>query len=296
MKSNIDTFLNYITVEKGFSGNTLMAYRNDLYSLLDHIQPFASSWEHVTEKILNEFGSNLQERGYSATTRARKTAATKSFFGFLLKEGIITNNPALEISSPKVGRTLPNVLSQTEIELLLNIEINSSPESKRDAAMFELIYATGMRVSEMINLNVGDVDINSGTVRCKGKGNKERIIPIHLDAIDKIHDYISDGIPKLIKTVDPLNPLFLNKRGERLTRQGFWLLLKAAAVKAGIDKPITPHILRHSFATHMLQGGASLRQVQEFLGHTSITSTQLYTHLSNEQVKKEYENAHPRGQ
>jgi integrase/recombinase XerD len=296
MKSIIDTFLEYITVERGFSGNTLMAYRNDLYSLLENVQFSASSWKDVTEQILNDFTANLEQRDYSPNTRARKTAAVKSFFGFMLREGILSSNPAKDIVSPKVGRMLPKVLSQAEIELLLNTEINTSPKGKRDAAMFELIYATGMRVSEMINLNVTDVDINYGTVKCKGKGNKERIIPIHSEAADKINDYISHGLPQLTTDVTIATPLFLNKMGERLTRQGFWLILKAAAIKAGIKKPITPHVLRHSFATHMLQGGASLRQVQEFLGHSSIASTQLYTHLSNEQVKREYENAHPHGQ
>ena len=297
MKQQIDTYLNHLAVERGFSGNTIMAYRNDLYSLLKDLESKnLSDWKSVTTDHLLKFVLLLQEKGYSETTRARKTAAVRSYFAFLVDDRLIENSPAAELSSPKIGRSLPTALSEEEVIRVLEAPMAvDTPESRRDKAMLELLYATGMRVTELVSLRVNDVNLSGGFVRCIGKGNKERLIPFHEQALDALAFYIEEGRGSFLNG-NPKEPaLFLNRRGEQLTRQGFWLILKEYARKAGITSPVTPHTLRHSFATHMLRGGASLRQVQEFLGHASIASTQIYTHLTDDHLREQFEEAHPRG-
>ena len=297
MKQQIDTYLNHLAVERGFSGNTIMAYRNDLYSLLKDLESKnLSDWKSVTTDHLLKFVLLLQEKGYSETTRARKTAAVRSYFAFLVDDRLIENSPAAELSSPKIGRSLPTALSEEEVTRVLEAPMAvDTPESRRDKAMLELLYATGMRVTELVSLRVNDVNLSGGFVRCIGKGNKERLIPFHEQALDALAFYIEEGRDSFLNG-NPKEPaLFLNRRGEQLTRQGFWLILKEYARKAGITSPVTPHTLRHSFATHMLRGGASLRQVQEFLGHASIASTQIYTHLTDDHLREQFEEAHPRG-
>jgi len=298
MREQVDAFLNHLAVERGFSGNTIMAYRNDLYSLADYLggEPSVIGWSDVSADTLSGFVMQLQDRGYSNTTRARKTAAMKSFFTFLVSEGGVTRSPAQEIVSPKVGRSLPKTLTEEEVERLLEAPRQlRTPDALRDAAMLELLYATGMRVSELTGLDLADVSLTAGHVRCRGKGARERLIPLHEGAVAVIDHYARAGRPALLQPNSHEQALFLNRRGERLTRQGFWLILKQYAELVVTGIPVTPHTLRHSFATHLLQGGASLRQVQEFLGHASIASTQVYTHLSNEHIQLEYERAHPRG-
>ena len=297
MKQQIDAYLNHLAVERGFSGNTIMAYRNDLYSLQQHLESKGQSdWRRINGDHLADFVLTLQEKGYSETTRARKTAAVRSFFAFLVDDRHIENSPAVELSSPKIGRSLPNALTEDEIERLLEAPMAvDTPESRRDKAMLELLYATGMRVTELVSLKVGDVNLSGGYVRCIGKGNKERLIPFHEQAMDALEFYIDEGRESFLDRNSREQALFLNRRGEQLTRQGFWLILKEYARKAGIKSPVTPHTLRHSFATHMLRGGASLRQVQEFLGHASIASTQIYTHLTDDHLREQFEEAHPRG-
>ena len=297
MKQQIDAYLNHLAVERGFSGNTIMAYRNDLYSLLKDLESKShSDWRAVTTDHLSAFVLLLQEKGYSETTRARKTAAVRSFFSFLVDDHVIENSPAAELSSPKIGRSLPTALTEDEVVLLLDAPMAvDTPESRRDKAMLELLYATGMRVTELVSLKVSDVNLSGGFVRCIGKGNKERLIPFHEQAMDALAFYIEEGRDSFLNS-NPREPaLFLNRRGDQLTRQGFWLILKEYARKAGITSQVTPHTLRHSFATHMLRGGASLRQVQEFLGHASIASTQIYTHLTDDHLREQFEEAHPRG-
>ena len=225
---------------------------------------------------------------------ARKIAAVKSFFDFMVNDGALRNDPTENLSSPKVGKSLPKPLSVAEVEALLSAPVKlSSPEAKRDVAMLELLYACGMRVSELVSLNTVDVNLDAGFVRCLGKGSKERIIPIHQRAAQSIKEYMVAVRPLLLRDEED-DALFLNRRGERLTRQGFWLILKNHAKAAGIKREVTPHTLRHSFATHILSGGADLRAVQELLGHASISSTQIYTHLTSEHVRQAYEKAHPR--
>ena len=300
MKQDIDNFLNYLAVEKGFSTNTLAAYRNDLYQLVSFVENEATkqgsvpSWAGFGRQGMLSYMLNLKERNYAATTIARKVAAARSFFGFLKAEGIIKADPTENMSSPSVGKSLPKPISISQVRSLLDQPAKSNTlEARRDKAMLELLYASGMRISELVSLNLGDVDTAGGYVRCFGKGHKERLVPIYEQAAKSVKEYTEETRPKLAHKKDE-TALFLNPRGERLTRQGFWQKLKEYAKAAGLDTQISPHTLRHSFATHMLSGGADLRVVQELLGHANIATTQVYTHLTSEHVRRTYEKSHPR--
>jgi len=237
----------------------------------------------------------LKERGYVPTTMARKIAAGRSFFNFLVSEGTIKTNPTENLESLSVGKALPKPIPINQVRLLLEQPAKLfTSEARRDRAMLELLYASGMRISELVALNMGDVNLEGDYfVRCFGKGRKERIIPLYEQVINAIKEYIEKERPKLLRGKKD-NALFLNARGERLTRQGFWQKLKEYAKTAGLDDKISPHTLRHSFATHMLNGGADLRSVQELLGHANISTTQVYTHLTTEHVRKTYDKSHPR--
>jgi len=300
VKEDIERFLTYLSVEKGFSGNTVAAYRNDLSQLASFVEEAAAkrglipSWANFGRQGMLSYLLNLKERGYVATTQARKVAAAKSFFGFMVAEGKLTDNPTQDMHAPSVGRQLPKPISHPQAMRLLEQPAKlSTPEAKRDRAMLELLYASGMRVSELVSLNMGDVDTKDGYVRCFGKGNKERLVPIAPRAVSAVEEYVEEARSHLAPG-DEERALFLNRRGERLTRQGFWQILKGYAKAAELDAEITPHTLRHSFATHMLSGGADLRTVQEFLGHANISTTQIYTHLTTEHVRRTYEKSHPR--
>jgi len=300
MRQEIQSFLNHLSIEKGFSPNTTDAYRNDLSQLADFVEELAMvqgydpQWSAVDRNLLISYILNLKERNYAPATVARKLAAVKSFFDFLVAEGALRSDPTENLSSPKVGKSLPKPLSAAEVEALLEEPAKlSSPEAKRDRAMLELLYAGGMRVSELASMNTSDLNLGAGFVRCFGKGAKERIIPIHRGAVEALEEYLTGARPSLLRNKED-EALFLNRRGERLTRQGFWLILKDYAKAAGIKREVSPHTLRHSFATHMLSGGADLRAVQELLGHANISSTQVYTHLTSEHVRQVYEKAHPR--
>jgi integrase/recombinase XerD len=239
---------------------------------------------------------SLKEKAYAATTKARKVAAARSFFTFMTDEGMIKTNPMENVDSPKVGKALPKPISISQVRRLLEEPAKkSTPEAIRDKAMLELLYASGMRVSEIVALNLGDVDTEGGSVRCFGKGSKERIIPIAPSAAATVKKYLKEARPELLDNDNVgERALFLNRRGERLTRQGFWQILKGYVKSAGMETQITPHTLRHSFATHMLSGGADLRSVQELLGHVNISTTQVYTQLTKEHVRRTYEESHPR--
>ena len=300
MREEINSFLNYLAVEKGFSENTLAAYQNDLHQLASFAeeeatkQGFMPSWADLGRQGILSYLLNLKERNYAATTVARKVAAAKSFFGFMLAEGIIKANPTENLSSPAVGKSLPKPISISQVRQLLDQPARlSTPEAKRDQAMLQLLYASGMRISELVSLNLGDVDIEGGYVRCFGKGHKERVIPIHEQAALAVKEYAENTRPQLLRNKNE-TALFLNPRGDRLTRQGFWQKMKEYAKSANLDTKISPHTLRHSFATHMLSGGADLRAVQELLGHANISTTQVYTHLTSEHVRRTYEKSHPR--
>ena len=300
MKEDIENFLNYLKVEKGFSENTEMAYRNDLNQLVTFVEQEAAkhgsapSWADFGRQGMLSFILDLKEKTLAATTIARRVAAAKSFFTFLKDEGKISDNPTRDVPSPKIGKSLPKPVSIAQVRQLLEQPAKlETPEAKRDRAMLELLYASGMRVSELVSLDVNDIDVDGGYVRCFGKGHKERMIPIYPQATQLVKEYIEQVHDGIARSPDE-KALFLNLRGDRLTRQGFWQILKGYAKAAGLDAEITPHTLRHSFATHMLNGGADLRSVQELLGHANISTTQIYTHLTSEHVRRTYEKAHPR--
>ena len=257
MRENVDSFLHFMAVERGVSPNTVSAYRNDLYQLVEYLKDRGcSGWAEVDDRLVTDYLRKLHELGYSETTRARKVASAKSLFGFLLEEGVVRSDPTENLSSPRLGRSLPEALSVEDVGALLESAVNGGTrESRRDHAMLELLYATGMRVSELVSLNVDDVSLDQGTVRCFGKGSKERMIPMHEQCVEALRKYM-DTARALFAGKRRSAAMFLNSRGDRLTRQGFWLILKGHAKRAGVTGKITPHTLRHSFATHLLMGGA----------------------------------------
>jgi integrase/recombinase XerD len=300
MRKSLSEFLVFLAVEKGASANTIAAYKNDLQQLADYIGPREGSngWHTLSRSDIQDFILDLKQRGYTETSVARKVAAVRSFFSFLAAEGHLANNPTEGLTSPRVGKTLPKAITPNEVdELLEQPARRSTPEARRDRAMLELLYATGMRVTELVSLDITNLNLDPRApyVKCVGKGAKERSIPIHDHALEALNAYLEDGRPLLLRAHGE-EALFLNRRGERLTRQGFWLILKGYARSANLSKDITPHTLRHSFATHMLRGGMPLRNVQEMLGHANISTTQVYTHLTSDHVREVYERAHPRAQ
>jgi len=299
MDEQIAQFLNFLAVEKNASDNTISAYRKDLRQFSDYVAALRGStqqWDDLTTEDLMGYVAVLREKGYKDSTIARKVAAMKSFFAFLAAEGTIDQDPTEQLKSPQVGKALPRALTPEEVdELLEQPAKRNTPEARRDKAMLELLYATGLRVSELVALDVTDVALESDpvTVRSVGKGDRERVLPLPARAVDELRHYIFHVRPRLVRSRREL-ALFVNRRGERLTRQGLWLILKNYAKEAGLDAKITPHTLRHTYATHMLSGGMPLRYVQETLGHASISTTQIYTHLTDQQKRKQYDQAHPR--
>jgi integrase/recombinase XerD len=298
MDDSVGQFLQFLAVEKGASSNTIAAYRNDV----QQFSGFASGrkngkgWTAIDRSAILEYVMDLQRKKYAEATVARKVAAVKSFFSFMTAEGLIPADPTETLASPRVGKPLPKPISPEQVDELLEQPLRrNTPEAKRDKAMLELLYATGMRVSELVSLDVESVILRADAayVRCVGKGAKERSIPIHEHAAEATKAYTEEARPLLVRRGDE-RALFVNRRGERLTRQGFWLILKSYAKSANIMAHVTPHTLRHSFATHMLKGGAPLRNVQELLGHANISTTQVYTQVTTDHVREVYERAHPR--
>lgn len=296
MQAQVDEFLDYLAAEKGYSDNTLAAYRNDLGQFTQYLvnQTDAARWDEISKSQIVDYILHMKELEYASSTVARKVAAVKSFFHYLRDEGVIENDPTLSLESPKVKKHLPKAISEEDVERLLAEPTRSdSPKALRDSALLEVLYATGMRVTELVSLNVEDVDLEAGTVYCLGKGDRERVVPIYDQASLILGRYLNEGRPHLLRDAGE-KALFLNHRGERLTRQGLWLIIKHYVDAIGIESEVTPHTLRHSFATHMLHGGAKLRDVQKLLGHANISTTQVYTQVTRDHLREAYNEAHPR--
>lgn len=292
ISSLIEDFLEYLVVERACSNNTLLSYRSDLNQFDEHVN--LTDVNQITSRHIDKYVKYLSDKGYLSTTKARKLASIRSFVSYLHSEGIIENDPTDLIPTPKRAQHLPRVLKLSDVKNLLQLplHISSSADAMRDAAMLQIAYASGLRVSEIIGLDVENIDFTVGSVRCMGKGSKERMVPVHRVALDSIDRYVRRG--RATFRQQESKALFLNRRGNRLTRQGFWGIVKKYAKLIGLENSMTPHTLRHSFATHLLEGGAPIRHVQELLGHASISTTQIYTHLTVEFVRDQYDNAHPR--
>ncbi len=294
MEKTIREFIYYLNVERGLSENTLNSYSRDLKNFLDFIQDQnVSKWNDVKRTHIMKYLIHMRNSGKAASTITRNIASVRSFFQFLIQEGMISENPSTDLETPKQEKKLPEILTPDEVDKLLSKPNTTDFRGKRDKAMLELLYASGMRVSELINLNVEHIDTQNGYILCRGKGEKERIVPLGKLAISSVTDYLTKSRPQMRKDLSEPS-LFLNHHGRRLSRQGFWKILKKYAEKIGIKNKITPHTLRHSFATHLLENGADLRAVQEMLGHSDISTTQIYTQLTKQRLKDVYSKSHPR--
>jgi integrase/recombinase XerD len=289
----VASFLDYATVEKGLAPNSLQSYGRDLRRFAGYVCQKKLALDEVRHEHIRNFLESLYRQGLSARSVARQLAALRHFFKFLLKEGRLKADPARELEAPHLSHSLPKYLNFQEVESLLAQPECSTPQGLRDRAMLELLYATGMRVSELLNVKWEDFEPNLGIVRCVGKGNKERLIPVGKSALRAVESYLRHGRSALAKRGD-FPYLFLNQRGGRLSRVGFWKILGAYGRRAGIRVSLTPHLIRHSFATHLLERGADLRSIQTMLGHSDISTTQIYTHVLKERLRQVYQTHHPR--
>ncbi len=277
MESQIEQFIQYLATQKHYAGNTLMAYRNDLlqfYQFVMNTRPYASSWARVDTLLLQAYLLDLKAKTYSSASIARKIAALKSFYFYLTEMGVMVSNPTLQLEPPRVTKHPPRTLNETQVSALLNAPAEPSPKGLRDRAMLELMYATGIRVTELVTLDVRDVDLENGVLRI-GKGKHERRVPLSARAQHALNDYLTRARSGYGAAPEQ-GPLFVNPRGQALTRQGVWLILKQYVAQAGIGASVTPHSLRHSFAAHRLAQGSSLQDVQRMLGHAHLSTTQVY--------------------
>ncbi|MCH3951367.1 MAG: site-specific tyrosine recombinase XerD [Acidaminococcus sp.] len=291
LEAEIVVFLDYLTVEMGLSPNTRDSYGRDLRMFSVRVK---KELKDITRDDITKYMSDLKKENYAPTSSARKLAALKSFFRFMTSEGYIDEDPCEVIESDTRGVVLPKVLSVEEVKRLFSAPDLKKPEGFRDRTMLEVMYATGMRVSELLSLTLQRVDLKAQYVIAYGKGSKERLIPLGQYAVKFLKEYIDRVRPLFLKEDKPTDVLFLSVRGTGMTRQRFWQVIKGYGEAVHIQKHLTPHILRHSFATHMLDNGADLRTVQELLGHSDISTTQIYTHLTNNRLKAVYDKSHPR--
>lgn len=296
LERGLDAFLNYLAVEKGLSAHTLEAYSRDLNGYIGFLKAEAAVElaDQVSQAMLLDYLAFLKSNRLSPRSRARALSAVRGFHRFLVRENHSGQDPTALIEAPRSLKTLPDLLTVSEVDRLLRVPGGQSPIALRDRAMLEVLYATGMRVSELVGLRVADLKLDIGCLNAFGKGSKQRIIPLGEEALEILGDYLHYGRAKLLKDKTS-EAVFLNRRGTAMTRQGFWKKLKQYALQAGIRKNIYPHMLRHSFATHLLENGADLRSVQMLLGHADITTTQIYTHVIQERLKQVHEQFHPRG-
>lgn len=293
MADHIADYRRYLTEEKQVQSNTLNSYIRDLNQFKTWLAGVdISDWKKVKKETISEYLQYMDSSGKSPATVTRSAASIRSFYQFMAQSGRVKNNPAKAVSGRKVQRKYPEVLTDREVELFLEQPKCVDEKGFRDHAMLELLYATGIRVSELIGLNVEDVNLTVGFIRCSGNG-KERVIPLYAAAVKALREYMTIIRPRILMD-ETERALFVNMNGSRMTRQGFWKIIKHYQEKAEITKDITPYMLRHSFAVHLLENGADLRSIQEMLGHADISSTQIYTHVAQKQLKDVYQKAHPR--
>ena len=292
----VEDYIHFIRVERQLSANTLASYRRDLESYAQHLQDVQQlkDYNEVHREHILLHLENLRAEGKTARTVARHISSIRSFHQFLLREKVTTTDPTVHLEMPQVEQKLPKVLSIEEIDTLIAAPDRSNPQGIRDIAMLELLYASGMRISELTELNVEDIHLTMGFVRVFGKGRKERIVPLGRGALNAMSHYLERARYELQGKYPKTDALFISHRGKRLTRQGCWKIIKTHAEKARINKELTPHVLRHSFATHLIENGADLRAVQEMLGHADIATTQIYTHVSKTRLSEVYKQFHPR--
>ena len=293
----LEGFLNYLLIDRMLSSNTIKNYEFDVRAFLTFLEEANCEVAAVNKSDLQAYLSHLYDRDFSASTVSRHLSTIRVFYDYLLLEGVVKSNPSELIESPKLARKIPTVWSLSDVNRLLDSLSEQTPNDVRNKAMIELLYASGMRVSELLALNLEDLYLEMGFVKCFGKGSKERIVPLGRMAQESLESYLgSGGRLALVKENKRTNALFLNRLGTRMSRQGFWKILKGQARLSGIEKEISPHKLRHSFATHLIENGADLRIVQELLGHADISTTQVYTHVSNSHLQKVVNEAHPRSE
>ena len=294
METQFDLYLEYLTVERGLAANTRASYSADLLKFLTYLKDRGiGDWSLVGYSEVMSFLSRSQEQGLAPRSRARLLSALRGFFKFMVRDSHLKENPVANLTSPRLRRQLPSVLSVTQVERLLAQPNTELPLGQRDAAMLELLYGTGLRVSELVTLTLGRVNLEVGFVVVLGKGSRERIVPAGEAATEAVRHYVLESRPRLLK--GRMNEtLFVSNRGTAMTRQGFWKLIKKYGREGGINKELTPHSLRHSFATHLLERGADLRSVQMMLGHADISTTQIYTHVARERLREVHKKYHPR--
>ena len=291
MERQLKFFFNFLENDKKLSDNTLQSYKRDLKQFRQYLEATGVHYNRAKEEDIKEYIKEMEEEGKKASSISRSIASIRSFYQFIVKNKKMRQDPTANIQSPKIEKRVPNVLTSQEVELLLNQPKDIDLKGIRDKAMLEFAYATGMRVTEIISLDIDDVNIEEGFVKCK-HGGRERTIPLGNMALKALKEYISDARDILIKKDE--KALFVNVNGTRLTRQGFWKIIKYYKEQAHITKDITPHVLRHSFATHLLQNGADLKAIQTMLGHSDISSTQVYMQFQDETLKNVYQKTHPR--
>ena len=285
-------FLEYLAVEKGLARNTILSYARDIRKFLGFVKAGKLAWNRVPEETVVRFIHKESRAGLSARSLARLISALRSFFKFLLLSGFVKMDPSSQLTTPSTWRSLPKFLTVKEVEELLGAPDDKKPRGVRDRAMLEVLYGSGLRVSELASLRLAEVNLEDGFLVCRGKGGKERIVPLGRSACDAAKRYLAEVRPLVVS--GERDELFLSRRGKPFSRQGLWKLIRQHAREAGLAAKISPHILRHSFATHLLERGADLRSVQLMLGHSQITTTQIYTHVSRERLRRVYDQFHPR--